>query len=89
MGYSKENLDQQIRKTFADTFMEQAPGLTLPDLTDGTVLLETGLDSLGFAILITRLEETLDYDPFTRSDEPFYPRTYGELLSFYFKFQPE
>lgn len=31
-----------------------------------TVLLESGLDSLGFAILIARLEEELGYDPFPR-----------------------
>ena len=32
---------------------------TLPALTDDLVLLESGLDSLGIAILVARLEEVL------------------------------
>jgi len=53
------------------------------DLNDETVLLESGLDSLGFAILVARLEEELRYDPFTMMDEPFYPRTLGEFVAIY------
>jgi acyl carrier protein len=52
-------------------------------LTDETVLLESGLDSLGFAILVAQLEEELKFDPFTMTDEPIYPRTLGEFISFY------
>lgn len=53
------------------------------DLNDETVLLESGLDSLGFAILVARLEEELRYDPFTMMDEPFYPRTLSEFVAIY------
>ena len=53
------------------------------DLNDETVLLESGLDSLGFAILVARLEEELQYDPFTMMDEPVYPRTLGEFVAVY------
>jgi aryl carrier-like protein len=53
------------------------------DLNDETVLLESGLDSLGFAILVARLEEKLQYDPFSLMDEPFYPRTLGEFVAIY------
>ena len=42
---------------------------SLPPLTDDLVLLDSGLDSLGIAILVARLEETLGFDPFTESDE--------------------
>lgn len=56
------------------------------DIDDDTVLLESGLDSLGFAILIARLEEDLGYDPFTLMEEPFYPQTFGELLAIYQRF---
>jgi acyl carrier protein len=52
-------------------------------LHDDDVLLETGLDSLGFAVLITRLEDTMGFDPFTALDEPVYPRTLGELVAVY------
>ena len=53
-----------------------------------TVLLESGLDSLGFAILIARLEEELGYDPFTMMDEPVYPQTFGQLVEIYERFAP-
>ena len=52
-------------------------------LDDKLVLLESGLDSLGLAVLIVRLEGTLGFDPFTISDTPYYPRTLGELIVFY------
>lgn len=52
-------------------------------LADDLVLLESGLDSLGFAILVTRLEEDLGYDPFVLMDEPVYPRTLGEFVGIY------
>ncbi len=53
------------------------------NLNDDTVLLESGLDSLGFAILVARLEEELLLDPFTMMDEPVYPRTLGEFVKIY------
>ena len=58
-------------------------------LTDGTVLLESGLDSLAFAVLVTRLEEELGYDPFVIMDEPVYPRTLGDFVAIYERFRPE
>lgn len=58
------------------------------ELDEKTVLLESGLDSLGFAILVARLEETLGYDPFGMMDEPVYPRTLGEFVQIYRKFAP-
>ncbi|MBI3348169.1 MAG: acyl carrier protein [Burkholderiales bacterium] len=64
-----------------DAVMNQA-------LTDDTVLLDSGLDSLGFAILVARLEEDLGYDPFVMMDEPVYPQTLGEFLAIYQRFAP-
>src|SRR2546425_8621343 len=52
----------------------------LPSLTDDLVLLDSGLDSLAFAILVARLEETLGLDPFTESDDIFYPVTLGDFI---------
>jgi len=57
-------------------------------LTDSSVLLESGLDSLGFAVLVVRLEETLGYDPFVLMSEPVYPKTFGEFLDIYERCQP-
>ena len=53
-----------------------------------TVLLDTGLDSLGFAVLVTVLSETLGFDPFTLSPEPYYPQTFGDFVAFYEKMRP-
>ena len=55
-------------------------------LDDDTVLLESGLDSLGFAALVARLEEDLGYDPFAASSEPFYPRTLRDFVDIYAKY---
>ena len=55
----------------------------LPSLTDDLVLLESGLDSLAIAILVARLEETLGFDPFTESDDIYYPVTLGDFIRFY------
>lgn len=57
-------------------------------LVDDTILLDSGLDSLGFAILVARLEEELGYDPFVLMDEPVYPQTLGEFLAIYQRFAP-
>ncbi len=58
------------------------------NIASETVLLESGLDSLGFAILIARLEEELGYDPFTIMEEPVYPQTFGQLVEIYQRFEP-
>jgi acyl carrier protein len=56
---------------------------SLPPLTDDLVLLDSGLDSLGIAILVARLEETLGFDPFTETDDVAYPVTLGDFIRFY------
>lgn len=56
---------------------------SLPPLTDDLVLLDSGLDSLGIAILVARLEESLGCDPFTESDDVAYPVTLGDFIRFY------
>jgi len=60
----------------------------ISDLNEETVLLESGLDSLGYAILVSRLEEELGYDPFSIMDEPVYPRTLAEFVNIYEKYAP-
>jgi acyl carrier protein len=56
---------------------------SLPPLTDELVLLDSGLDSLAIAILVARLEEELGFDPFTESDDIYYPVTLGDFIKFY------
>jgi acyl carrier protein len=55
----------------------------LSPLTDDLPLLESGLDSLAIAILVARLEEALGFDPFTVSDDIYYPVTLGDFIRFY------
>ena len=76
-------LRDRIVNVFAEVYRNQTGKETIPTLNDETVLLTTGLDSLGFAILIAMLEQELGYDPFVLSDNPYYPRTFGELVRFY------
>lgn len=56
---------------------------TLAPLGADTVLLESGLDSLCFAIVVARLEDQLGVDPFTASDDVFFPVTLGDFIKFY------
>ena len=58
-------------------------GKTLPPLTDDLVLLDSGLDSLCFAVLVARLEDTLGVDPFTASDDVAFPVTLGDFVKVY------
>lgn len=55
------------------------------DISENVILLESGLDSLGFAILIALLEEELDFDPFQEMEDAVYPTTFGEFVAIYEK----
>ncbi len=61
----------------------QEQQVKLPPLTDELVLLDSGLDSLGFAILVARLEDALGFDPFTASDDVYFPVTLGDFIRVY------
>ena len=74
-----------IKQTYMEVLEQTGAELLVPELKDDVVLLESGLDSLGFAILVATLEEKLEFDPFTMMDEPLYPSTFGEFISIYEK----
>lgn len=63
--------------------------LDVPDITASTILLDTGLDSLGFAVLVTRLEEKLGYDPFSLMKDAVYPRTLQDFVEIYSEYGPK
>lgn len=63
--------------------LHEAGVTQIPQLADDDVLLDTGLDSLGFVVLVTRLEEAIGYDPFTETEEAVYPLTLGEFVQVY------
>jgi acyl carrier protein len=52
-------------------------------LTDGLLLLESGLDSLCLAVIVARLEDTLGFDPFDSEDDIDLPVTVGDLIRLY------
>jgi acyl carrier protein len=70
-----------ILAAIRDVAAEQ--GKTLAPLNDDLPLMETGLDSLCFAILVARLEDALGADPFTSAGDGRLPSTVGELIAFY------
>ena len=57
--------------------------VTLPPLEDNLSLHETGFDSLGFAILVARLEDDLGVDPFTIAEDATFPLTVGDFVRAY------
>lgn len=81
----KNTLD--VRKNIVEGFyqaIEQTgSSLSVDEITDDLVLLESGLDSLGFAILVVILEDSLGYDPFVVMENPIYPRTFGDFVKIY------
>jgi acyl carrier protein len=58
-------------------------GKTLAPLNDDVALLDSGLDSLGIAVLVARLEDRLGVDPFTTSDDVQFPVTVGDFVRAY------
>ena len=56
---------------------------TLGRLTDDKRLLDVGLDSLGLALIVVRLEEMLGFDPFDSSEDVLFPVTFGEFVRLY------
>jgi acyl carrier protein len=55
----------------------------LAPLTDDLALLDSGLDSLCFAIVVARLETSLGVDPFSEDEDARFPVTFGDFIRFY------
>jgi acyl carrier protein len=55
----------------------------LAPLADDLSLLDSGLDSLCFAIIVARLESTLGVDPFSDDEDARFPVTFGDFIRFY------
>ncbi|MFI4933979.1 MAG: hypothetical protein ACHP7N_05140 [Caulobacterales bacterium] len=70
-----------ILSRFAEVAVSQEK--TLAILTDDLVLLDSGLDSLCFAIIVATLEDELGFDPFTEADDVYFPVTLGDFVRFY------
>ena len=79
----------EIIETFESVLEQTGAQLAVEQLQDETVLLESGLNSIGFAILVANLEERLGYDPFQILETPVYPTTFGEFVSIYETNRPD
>ena len=55
----------------------------LVPLADDLKLLQSGLDSLSFAIIVARLESVLGVDPFSANESAPFPVTLGEFVRNY------
>lgn len=75
-------LEQIIRQSMQQIAVIADCRLAEP-ITDNTVLLQSGLDSLGFAMLVAQLDEELGMDPFSEMEIAIYPRTFADFVDIY------
>ena len=60
-------------------------GKTLAPLRDDLILLDSGLDSLSFAIIVAKLEDEVGFDPFNSDEAVEFPVTFGDFVRLYEK----
>jgi len=74
-----------VRTEIIDEFRQvaQEHGSDLAPISDNLALLDSGLDSLGFAVVVARLEGRLGVDPFGASEGALFPVTFGEFIQCY------
>jgi acyl carrier protein len=74
-----------VRSEILDQFKQVAheQGKQLGPLSDESPLLDLGLDSLCFAILVSRLETVVGVDPFSENEGAPFPVNLGEFIRFY------
>jgi len=74
-----------VRETIILQFKQVAAeqGRKLAPLSDEISLLDSGLDSLSFALIVARLEDVLGVDPFGLQDDTKFPTTFGDFVKLY------
>jgi hypothetical protein len=74
-----------VRSEIFDQFKQVAheQDKRLGTLCDELPLLDSGLDSLCFAIVVSRLEIVLGVDPFSENTDAPFPVNVGEFVRFY------
>jgi acyl carrier protein len=72
-----------VRSTITSQFEDvaRAQQRKLAPLSDDLKLLQSGLDSLSFALIVARLEDALGFDPF--DDAETFPVTFGDFVTLY------
>ena len=74
-----------VRSTVTTVFKQvaQEQQRTLVPISDDLRLLESGLDSLSFAIIVASLEDELGFDPFNSDELVEFPITFGDFVRLY------
>ncbi len=74
-----------VKSTIASLFEEVAreQKRKLSPLSDDLKLLQSGLDSLSFALIVARLEDSLGFDPFDTDAAVTFPVTFGDFVRLY------
>jgi hypothetical protein len=75
------SVEETVRAQFAQVAIEQHRKLA--NLEPDLKLLDCGLDSLSFALIVARLEDELGFDPFGATEEVKFPITFGDFLRLY------
>jgi acyl carrier protein len=75
------SVEDTVRAQFEQVATEQHRKLSklYPELK----LLDCGLDSLSFALIVAKLEDALGFDPFDAMEEMKFPVTYGDFVKLY------
>jgi acyl carrier protein len=74
-----------VRSEILDQFKQVAheQDKRLGPLSDDLPLLDSGLDSLCFAVIVSRLETVLGVDPFSVNEDAPFPVKLGEFIRLY------
>ena len=73
----RETVEAQFRQVASEQKRK------LATLTDNLNLVDSGLDSLSFALIVVRLEEALGFDPFDTAEDIKFPVTFGQFVALY------
>ena len=73
---------QEIMSILSEVALDGGKQLA-EDFVDDSLLFDSGLDSLDFAIVVARLEEELEVDPFAEMSTPVYPKTLAQFIQIY------
>ena len=74
-----------VRSTVTTIFEQvaQEQKRALAPISDDLKLLESGLDSLSFAIIVAKLEDEVGFDPFNSDELVEFPITFGDFVQLY------
>ena len=74
-----------LRSTISAQFEQvaQEQKRKLSRLSDDLKLLDSGLDSLSFALIVARLEDAVGFDPFDSDQDMKFPVTFGDFVRLY------